>query len=74
MTEQEVRMLVVLTDRHVLATDCVCQNCPLADGSGHPRWQAGRLRCGHGLAKQNAQQADQFRCTMGFRLASIHFD
>ncbi len=40
-------MLVILTENQVLSPDVVCQGCLLADEAGHPRWNKGRLRCGH---------------------------
>ncbi|MDB9446619.1 hypothetical protein [Anabaena sp. CS-542/02] len=64
-------MLVILMDNQILAPGKVCQSCLLADGSGQPRWYGGQLRCGQAIHKLAAQQAQQYECMMGFRIADI---
>ncbi len=64
-------MLVILMDNQILAPGKVCQSCLLADGSGQPRWYGGQLRCGQAIHNLTAQQAQQYECMMGFRIAEI---
>ncbi|MBW4521201.1 MAG: hypothetical protein KME16_16065 [Scytolyngbya sp. HA4215-MV1] len=64
-------MLVILTDNQMLSPQQVCQTCLMADQSGQPRWQQGRLRCGQAIRKLTEAQPDQFECQMGFRIANI---
>ncbi len=64
-------MLVILMDNQLIAPQTVCETCLLADQSGQPRWQGGKLRCGHAILKATEQQPDQFECQMGFRIADI---
>ena len=64
-------MLVIVMDDQLLAPECICESCLLADGSGQPRWQQGRLGCGQAVHKTNQQQPDQYDCKMGFRIANI---
>lgn len=64
-------MLVILIDNQIITPHTVCQTCLLADQSGQPRWKGGQLRCGHAVAKPNAQQPDQYECQMGFKIANI---
>lgn len=40
-------MLVIIMKNQLLQPAMVCQSCPMASQSGLPRWQQGRLRCGH---------------------------
>ena len=64
-------MLVILMDEQILAPEQVCQSCLLADRSGQPRWRGGQLRCAQAIGKLTQQQADQYECVMGFRIAHI---
>lgn len=64
-------MLVILTKEQVLPPQQVCQGCLLANQSGLPRWQQGKLGCGRALGKMSANQADVYECQMGFRLANV---
>ncbi len=78
-------MLVILTKNQVLSPDSVCQNCLLADETGHPRWKKGRLRCGHPIPTRRSEGSDlteplganmaqispQYQCQMGFRVTQI---
>lgn len=64
-------MLVIVMENQMLAPQCVCQSCLLADQSGQPRWSGGQLRCGHPLRKLSENQPDQYECQMGFRIANI---
>lgn len=64
-------MLVVLMEDRLVAPRQVCQSCLLADRSGQPRWRQGQLSCGHAIAKMAENQADQYECQMGFRIANI---
>lgn len=64
-------MLIVLMENQLIATEQVCQSCLLADQSGQPRWQQGKLRCGRSLQKATETQPEQYECQMGFRLARI---
>lgn len=64
-------MLVIVTDDQIFAPEQVCQSCWLANNSGKPRWHEGKLRCGQAVRQFTEQQAEQFECMMGFRLANI---
>lgn len=64
-------MLVILTDQQILSTEQICTNCLLADRAGSPRWQKGQLSCGQYLGKSVTNQADVYKCHMGFRVANI---
>jgi hypothetical protein len=64
-------MLVILMENQLLPPASVCQSCLMADQSGQPRWQAGRLRCGHRVEPGSAQSPVQYECQMGFRIAEI---
>jgi hypothetical protein len=64
-------MLVILMDNQLLSPQQVCQTCLLADQSGRPRWQQGRLRCGYAVQNVTDQQPAQYECQMGFRIADI---
>ncbi|MEB3827328.1 hypothetical protein [Phormidium sp. CCY1219] len=64
-------MLVILMEDKIIAPRQVCQSCLLADSTGEPRWRQGKLCCGHALGKLADQQATQFECQMGFRIANI---
>lgn len=65
-------MLVILTDEQILSPKQVCQSCLLANQSGLPRWNNGKLGCGQtvdNLKHQN--QPALYECQMGFRLANV---
>lgn len=64
-------MLVILTESQILVPQRVCQSCLLADQSGQPRSHNGKPTCAHALNKLVAQQATQYECKMGFRLAEV---
>lgn len=64
-------MLVILMDDRIVSPKQVCQSCLLASQSGEPRWQPGRLRCGHAIRNLMEGQPDQFECEMGFRVAEV---
>ncbi|MEC4804708.1 MAG: hypothetical protein SAJ12_00745 [Jaaginema sp. PMC 1079.18] len=64
-------MLVILTNEQVLQPQQVCQSCLLADRSGRPRWQQGKLCCGRAVAQKTLHQPDVYECQMGFRVADI---
>ncbi len=64
-------MLVILTDEHVLSTGQVCQGCLLADQRGLPRWNQGRLGCGHLLGRNGHNLPMVYECAMGFRVANV---
>lgn len=64
-------MLVMLIDNKLIAPGPICQSCPMASQSGKPRWQAGRLRCGHRVDKAPKDAPPQYDCTMGFRVAEL---
>ncbi len=65
-------MLVIMTENQIYNHEIVCQNCLLADISGHPRWKQGKLCCGHNVTKHTDKQPDQYECEMGFRLVNIN--
>ena len=64
-------MLVIITDKQLLSPKQVCQTCLMANRSGLPRWQQGKLNCGHAVNKSNKNQATVYECQMGFHLAQI---
>jgi hypothetical protein len=64
-------MLIMFTDEQLFSPHLVCQNCLLADSQGQPRWQKGRLRCGHPICRPSEQQLQQYQCRMGFRVAEV---
>lgn len=64
-------MLVILTESQILSPQKVCQGCLLADQGGQPRSHNGKPTCAHALSKISTQQATQYECHMGFRLAEI---
>lgn len=64
-------MLVILTNEQVLQPQQVCQSCLLANQSGLPRWQKGKLGCGRTVSKTVVNQPDVYECQMGFRIANI---
>lgn len=64
-------MLVILMDDQLIPPQLVCQTCLLADQSGQPRWQRGRLCCGQSIPVLSEQQPQQYQCAMGFRVAKI---
>lgn len=64
-------MLVILMDDQIFAPERVCQSCLLADGNGKPRWRRGKLRCGKAISQVTQQQAEQYECIMGFRIADV---
>ncbi|MFK8182269.1 MAG: hypothetical protein AB8B99_02760 [Phormidesmis sp.] len=68
-------MLVIRMKDQLLQPSTVCQGCLMANQSGLPRWQSGRLRCGR-LIEQATHASDksnltEYECAMGFRLAQI---
>ena len=64
-------MLVILIENQILAPQQVCPSCLLADRTGQPRWSQGKLRCGRVIGKVAVEQAQQYQCLMGFRVANI---
>lgn len=64
-------MLVVVMKDQLLAPDTVCQGCLMADQSGQPRFQGGRLTCGRRLSHRHEEQPIEYECQMGFRIASV---
>ncbi len=64
-------MLVILTESQILVPQRVCQSCLLADQGGQPRSHNGKPACAYALSKISTQQANQYECKMGFRLAEI---
>lgn len=64
-------MLVILMEDQLLSPAMVCHDCPMANQSGLPRWQQGRLRCGRPLEKSLDKAPTQYECTMGFRIAEL---
>jgi hypothetical protein len=64
-------MLVMLIGDRLISPEQVCQTCLMADQSGQPRWQRGRLRCGQSIQRQSERLPEQFECQMGFRVANI---
>ncbi|MCU0534654.1 MAG: hypothetical protein MUD14_12240 [Hydrococcus sp. Prado102] len=64
-------MLVILTDEQIISTQQVCSGCLLANSHGLPRWNRGKLGCGHSLGKGNSDRANLYECQMGFVLANV---
>ncbi len=64
-------MLVILMADQMLTPEIICHSCPMANQSGLPRWQQGRLRCGRPIAQSPTQAPAQYECTMGFRVAEL---
>jgi hypothetical protein len=64
-------MLVIMMEDQLISPQQVCQACLMADQSGQPRWNQGRLRCGRALGKVTEQLPEQFECQMGFRVVHI---
>jgi hypothetical protein len=64
-------MLVILTDEQIISTQQVCSSCLLADRHGSPRWNQGKLSCGHSLGKAANNRPNLYECQMGFLLANI---
>lgn len=64
-------MLVILTDQQVISPKQVCQGCLLANTSGLPRWQNGKLGCGNALSQVERTHPAVYECKMGFRLTNI---
>jgi hypothetical protein len=64
-------MLVILADEQVLSTEQVCPGCLLANCQGLPRWQQGKLGCGHFLGKGEQNQPALYQCQMGFKIAEL---
>ena len=50
-------MLVILAHDNILSVNQVCPGCLLANQQGTPRWNHGKLFCGHSLDKIDAKQA-----------------
>lgn len=64
-------MLVILADEQVLSAQQVCPGCLLATNQGLPRWQQGKLRCGHFLGQAGTEQPALYECQMGFKIANL---
>lgn len=64
-------MLVIVMEDQILAPHQVCQACLMADQSGQPRWNQGKLRCGRALGKATEHLPEQFECQMGFRVVQV---
>ncbi|NJR39390.1 MAG: hypothetical protein HC781_11930 [Leptolyngbyaceae cyanobacterium CSU_1_4] len=64
-------MLVIVMEDQLLSPHQVCQACLMADQSGQPRWNQGKLRCGRALGKATERLPEQFECQMGFRVVHI---
>ena len=77
-------MLVVITEKQILAPQQVCCDCLLASKKGLPRWHEGKLGCGRNKVKQgqNLQNiqanshspesvSEVYECQMGFRVANV---
>lgn len=69
-------MLVILTQDKILSTETVCKHCLLADQTGHPRWQQGRLACSKNFLKNRNPRTGQdsprqIQCQMGFRVTQV---
>lgn len=66
------KMLVILTESQILPPQRVCQGCLLADQGGQPRSLNGKPTCAYALNNLATQQATQYECHMGFRLAEVN--
>ncbi|MEM8502856.1 MAG: hypothetical protein AAF716_06855 [Cyanobacteria bacterium P01_D01_bin.1] len=64
-------MLVIFIEDQMVQPQTVCQSCPMASQSGLPRWNRGRLRCGHLIEQPLEGSSPQYECTMGFRVAKL---
>jgi hypothetical protein len=64
-------MLVILNLEQVISPNQVCQGCVLATQNGSPRWEHGKLGCGHCLSHGDKGQPAIYECQMGFKLANI---
>ncbi|MBE9114332.1 hypothetical protein IQ249_00325 [Lusitaniella coriacea LEGE 07157] len=64
-------MLVILTDEQILSPKQVCQGCLMANRSGLPRWNRGKLGCGQVLDRSRQNRPMLYECQMGFRVAEI---
>ncbi len=64
-------MLRILINDQILKPQRVCQTCLLADASGQPRTNKGKLCCGQTIRKFTEQQPDQYECMMGFKIVNI---
>lgn len=64
-------MLMILIEDRMVQPQAVCQSCPMANQSGLPRWNRGRLRCGHLVEQTLEEGSAQYECTMGFRVAKL---
>ena len=64
-------MLVILTNDNILSARAVCQSCLLADHQGLPRWNQGKLGCGHSVTPFDNHQPERYECEMGFQVAQV---
>lgn len=64
-------MIVMITDERILSARQVCQNCLMADRSGLPRWKGGQLGCGKAVESSHPDQAQIYRCQMGFDVTQV---
>jgi hypothetical protein len=64
-------MLVILTEEQIISPQQVCQGCLLADRTGSPRWDQGKLGCGYFLTQPSKERPALYECHMGFRIANI---
>ena len=64
-------MLRILINDQILKPHRVCQTCLLADASGQPRTNKGKLSCAQAIRKFTEQQPDQYECMMGFKIVNI---
>ncbi len=64
-------MLVIVTNDNILAARSVCQGCLLANNQGLPRWNQGKLGCGHSVTPVENYQPKRYECEMGFQIAQI---
>lgn len=66
-------MLVIITDEQLLSPKQVCQTCLMANRSGLPRWQQGKLNCGRAVVDNSHEDREPiYECQMGFRVACIN--
>ena len=65
-------MIVMMVEQQLLSAKQVCQNCLMADQSGLPRWNRGKLGCGKAMAKSAPSQATIYKCQMGFNVTQIN--
>ena len=64
-------MLVMVVGDRLVPVQQVCQSCVMASRDGQPRWDSGKLRCGHAIVPVMPQQPNQFDCEMGFRVVQV---